>query len=58
VAALIGPVHTVQFWNVALVPMEFAHGLLYEVLRLALLVAMFELAVSARTPAPAPRSAA
>lgn len=64
VAALIGPVHTVQFWNVALVPMEFAHGLLYEVLRLALLVAMFDLAVSARdpavsarTPAPAPRSA-
>ncbi|MGI8329115.1 hypothetical protein ACRYCC_04065 [Actinomadura scrupuli] len=53
-AALIGPAHTVQFWNVALVPLEFGHGLLAEVLRLALLAAMFDLVISARTPASDP----
>jgi hypothetical protein len=43
VALLIGPDHTVAFWNVVLVPMEFGSALLYEVLRIALLAAMFDL---------------
>ena len=55
VVVLIGPDHTVRFWNLALTPIEFGHRLLYEVLRLALLAAMFDLVmrrVSDGTPAP------
>ena len=55
VVVLIGTDHTVRFWNLALTPIEFGHRLLYEVLRLALLAAMFDLVmrrVSAGTPAP------
>lgn len=55
VVVLIGPDHTVRFWNLALTPIEFGHRLLYEVLRLALLAAMFDLVmrrVSGGTPAP------
>jgi hypothetical protein len=52
---LLGTDHTVRFWNLALAPAEFGHRLLQEILRLALLAAMFELVMrrtSARTPAP------
>jgi hypothetical protein len=55
VVVLIGPDHTVRFWNLALTPIEFGHRLLYEILRLALLAAMFDLVmrrVTAGTPAP------
>ena len=54
---LVGTDHSVRFWNLVLVPVEFGHRLVYEVLRLALLAAMFDLAtrrarpVSAGTPA-------
>lgn len=43
VVALIGPDHTVRFWNLALTPIEFGHRMLYEIVRLALLAAMFDL---------------
>jgi hypothetical protein len=43
VAFLIGPDHTVAFWNLVLVPMEFGSGLLFEVLRIAVLAAMVDL---------------
>jgi hypothetical protein len=45
VVLLIGTDHTVRFWNLALTPIEFGHRLLAEILRLALLAAMFELVV-------------
>lgn len=51
---LIGTDHSVRFWNLVLVPVEFGHQLGYEVLRLALLAAMFDLVtrrVSGGTPA-------
>jgi hypothetical protein len=54
VVALIGTDHTVRFWNLALAPVEFGHRMLYEILRLALLAAMFDLVmrrVSAGRPA-------
>jgi hypothetical protein len=59
VIALLGTDHTVRFWNLALVPVEFVHSLLYEAVRLALLAAMFDLVsrrISGRTPASAHRS--
>lgn len=43
VVALIGPDHTVRFWNLALVPVEFGHRMAQEIIRLALLAAMFDL---------------
>jgi hypothetical protein len=52
--ALIGTDHTVRFWNLALTPIEFGHRMLAEILRLALLAAMFDLVmrrVSAGRPA-------
>ncbi|MDN3351788.1 hypothetical protein [Actinomadura sp. DC4] len=55
VVVLIGTDHTVRFWNLALTPVEFGRHLLQEILRLALLAAMFDLVmrkVSAGTPAP------
>jgi hypothetical protein len=54
VVMLIGTDHTVRFWNLALTPTEFGHRLLQEILRPALLAAMFELVVrrvSGGTPA-------
>lgn len=55
VIALIGTDHTVRFWNLTLVPVEFGHHLVGEILRLALLAATFDLVmcrVSGGTPAP------
>lgn len=52
---LIGTDHTVRFWNLVLVPVEFGHRMLYEILRLALLAAMFDVVmrrVSAGRSAP------
>ncbi len=43
VVTLVGADHTVRFWNLALTPIEFGHRLLAEILRLALLAAMFDL---------------
>jgi hypothetical protein len=43
VLALIGTDHTVRFWNLVLTPLEYGHRLVYEILRLALLAAMFDL---------------
>lgn len=51
---LVGTDHSVRFWNLVLVPVEFGHRLVYEVLRLALLAAMFDLVtrrVSGERPA-------
>lgn len=61
---LIGPGHSIRFWNLALTPIEFAHRMLYEILRLALLAAMFDLVmrrtaeVSDERSSPARRAAA
>ncbi|MFB9831117.1 hypothetical protein [Actinoallomurus acaciae] len=55
VLALVGTDHTVRFWNLVLTPVEYGHRLVYEVLRLALLAAMFDLVMrraGAGTPAP------
>ncbi|MCO5971612.1 hypothetical protein [Actinoallomurus soli] len=60
VVALIGTDHTVRFWNLVLVPIEFGHRMVGEILRLALLAATFDLVrrrVSDGTPVadrPAP----
>ncbi|GAA4612477.1 hypothetical protein GCM10023195_53530 [Actinoallomurus liliacearum] len=60
VVALIGTDHTVRFWNLVLVPVEFGHRMVGEILRLALLAATFDLVmrrVSDGTPVadrPAP----
>jgi hypothetical protein len=62
VIALIGTDHTVRFWNLVLVPVEFGHRMAGEILRLALLAATFDLVmrrVNGGTPAldrPAPSS--
>ncbi|WP_329252783.1 hypothetical protein OG417_09545 [Actinoallomurus sp. NBC_01490] len=55
VIALIGTDHTVRFWNLVLAPVEYGHRLVYEILRLALLAAMFDLVMrraGGGTPAP------
>ncbi|GAB3963473.1 hypothetical protein GCM10029978_021390 [Actinoallomurus acanthiterrae] len=55
VIALIGTDHTVRFWNLTLVPVEFGHRMVAEILRLALLAATFDLVmrrVNGGTPAP------
>jgi hypothetical protein len=55
VIMMFGTDHSVRFWNLPLVPIEFGHRLLHEILRLALLAAMFDLVmrrVSAGRPAP------
>ncbi|MEV0405957.1 hypothetical protein [Actinoallomurus sp. NPDC050550] len=63
VIALIGTDHTVRFWNLVLVPVEFGHRMAGEILRLALLAATFDLVmrrVNGGTPAldsPAPADA-
>lgn len=60
VVGLIGTDHTVRFWNLVLVPVEFGHRMIGEILRLSLLAATFDLVrrrVSDGTPAagrPAP----
>jgi hypothetical protein len=53
VLSLLGTDHTVRFWNLALTPVEFGHRMLQEILRLALLAAMFDL-VMRRTSAGRP----
>ena len=54
VVALIGTDHTVRFWNLALIPIEFGHRLVQEILRLALLAAMFGLLMRRIGGTPAP----
>ncbi|GAA4634818.1 hypothetical protein GCM10023196_077830 [Actinoallomurus vinaceus] len=55
VIALFGTDHTVRFWNLVLVPVEFGHRMAGEILRLALLAATFDLVmrrVGDGAPAP------
>jgi hypothetical protein len=55
VIALIGTDHSVRFWNLVLTPVEYGHRLVHEILRLALLAAMFDLVMrrgGEGTPAP------
>jgi hypothetical protein len=56
VVALFGTDHTVRFWNLVLVPIEFGHRMVGEILRLALLAATFDLVMrrvnGGGTPAP------